>query len=310
MKALLGIADEYQPKKHQSGTFRTVASGGGGSGGSGGYSSSSGDIKARPGTSKGVCGLVNLGTVVATHLSLPMDVTLTRVVLRAGNTCFLNSAIQCLSNTTALTEFFLSDAFKADINKSNPLGMKGQLADCYGTVGLVLLCLRACNVSDELWLTTVPLRRCAAQAGVVGRLLGRGAAQPQALHRQVRAAVQRLLAARRPGVPGLPSRRSPRGPQPSTSLPTRCAANAFVSFSPCVCRMNVNQVLNKPYVEIKESDGRADEEVSREAWEAHLKRNRSVIVDLFQGQLKRYTTARSTRSVGSFSIVCVARAVR
>jgi hypothetical protein len=49
----------------------------------------------------------------------------------------------------------------------------------------------------------------------------------------------------------------------------------------------VDQVLNKPYVEIKESDGRADEEVSREAWECHLKRNRSVIVDLFQGQLKR-----------------------
>jgi hypothetical protein len=49
----------------------------------------------------------------------------------------------------------------------------------------------------------------------------------------------------------------------------------------------VAQVLNKPYVEIKESDGRADEEVSREAWECHLKRNRSVIVDLFQGQLKR-----------------------
>lgn len=47
------------------------------------------------------------------------------------------------------------------------------------------------------------------------------------------------------------------------------------------------QVLDKPYVEIKESDGRADDEVSREAWENHLKRNRSIIVDLFQGQLKR-----------------------
>jgi len=48
-------------------------------------------------------------------------------------------------------------------------------------------------------------------------------------------------------------------------------------------------VLDKPYVEIKESDGHADEDVSKEAWESHLKRNRSIIVDLFQGQLKRFS---------------------
>jgi ubiquitin carboxyl-terminal hydrolase 6/32 len=45
-------------------------------------------------------------------------------------------------------------------------------------------------------------------------------------------------------------------------------------------------VLEKQYVELKESDGRPDEEVAQEAWENHLRRNRSVIVDLFQGQLK------------------------
>ena len=40
---------------------------------------------------------------------------------------------------------------------------------------------------------------------------------------------------------------------------------------------------DKPYVEIIESDGRPDEVVSLEAWENHLKRNQSVIEDLFQG---------------------------
>ncbi len=49
-------------------------------------------------------------------------------------------------------------------------------------------------------------------------------------------------------------------------------------------------MIDKPYVEMKESDGRPDEEVSRESWENHLKRNRSEIVDLFQGQLKRLLT--------------------
>ena len=35
-----------------------------------------------------------------------------------------------------------------------------------------------------------------------------------------------------------------------------------------------------------ESNGRDDEIVSKEAWEKHLKRNQSVIVDLFQAQIK------------------------
>lgn len=39
-----------------------------------------------------------------------------------GNTCFMNSAIQCLSNTFDLTSFFLTDEYKQDVNKFNPLG--------------------------------------------------------------------------------------------------------------------------------------------------------------------------------------------
>lgn len=39
-----------------------------------------------------------------------------------GNTCFMNSALQCLSNTLPLTEYFLSKAYKKEINKTNVLG--------------------------------------------------------------------------------------------------------------------------------------------------------------------------------------------
>ena len=35
-----------------------------------------------------------------------------------GNTCYINSAIQCMSNTIALTDYFLSDKYLEDINKS------------------------------------------------------------------------------------------------------------------------------------------------------------------------------------------------
>ena len=42
----------------------------------------------------------------------------------------------------------------------------------------------------------------------------------------------------------------------------------------------------KAYVEAKDSNGRPDDVVADEAWEGHLKRNQSIVVDLFQGQLK------------------------
>ncbi|KAL8276325.1 hypothetical protein RQP46_011291 [Phenoliferia psychrophenolica] len=49
-----------------------------------------------------------------------------------GNTCFMNSALQCMSNTKELQEYFLSGVYKSEINRDNPLGMKGQVADAFG----------------------------------------------------------------------------------------------------------------------------------------------------------------------------------
>lgn len=39
-----------------------------------------------------------------------------------GNTCFMNSAIQCLAHTPKLVDFFLGD-YRREINYENPLGM-------------------------------------------------------------------------------------------------------------------------------------------------------------------------------------------
>ncbi|KAL8132143.1 hypothetical protein AgCh_007873 [Apium graveolens] len=44
-----------------------------------------------------------------------------------GNTCFMNSAFQCLVHTTKFVDYFLGD-FKKDLNFENPLGMNGKLA--------------------------------------------------------------------------------------------------------------------------------------------------------------------------------------
>ncbi|KAG8374513.1 hypothetical protein BUALT_Bualt10G0002800 [Buddleja alternifolia] len=48
-----------------------------------------------------------------------------------GNTCFMNSALQCLVHTPHLAEYFLQD-YSDEINRQNPLGMHGELALAFG----------------------------------------------------------------------------------------------------------------------------------------------------------------------------------
>lgn len=38
---------------------------------------------------------------------------------------------QCLSNASPLTEYFLTDQYEAEINRENPLGMRGEIAEAY-----------------------------------------------------------------------------------------------------------------------------------------------------------------------------------
>ena len=45
-----------------------------------------------------------------------------------GNTWFMNSSIQCLSNSYALTKYFLIEKYKTEINSNNVLGTGGKLA--------------------------------------------------------------------------------------------------------------------------------------------------------------------------------------
>ncbi|KAI7733857.1 hypothetical protein M8C21_028642 [Ambrosia artemisiifolia] len=48
-----------------------------------------------------------------------------------GNTCFMNSALQCLVHTPPFVDYFLQD-YTEEINKQNPLGMHGELAVAFG----------------------------------------------------------------------------------------------------------------------------------------------------------------------------------
>jgi ubiquitin carboxyl-terminal hydrolase 4/11/15 len=48
-----------------------------------------------------------------------------------GNTCFMNSSLQCLSNVFDLTNYFIGNDFIKDLNRENRLGTGGKLAAAY-----------------------------------------------------------------------------------------------------------------------------------------------------------------------------------
>ncbi|XP_061538525.1 ubiquitin carboxyl-terminal hydrolase 32 isoform X5 [Phycodurus eques] len=127
-----------------------------------------------------------------------------------GNTCFMNSSIQCVSNTRPLTDYFITGGHFYELNRSNPIGMQGHMAKCYGDLVM------------ELWSGTqknvAPLKLRWTIAKYAPRFNG---FQQQDS--------QELLAFLLDGL-----------------------------------HEDLNRVHEKPYVELKDSDGRPDWEVASE----------------------------------------------
>ncbi|XP_006592791.1 ubiquitin carboxyl-terminal hydrolase 8 isoform X2 [Glycine max] len=148
-----------------------------------------------------------------------------------GNTCFMNSSLQCLAHTPKLVDYFLEDYIR-EINHDNPLGMNGEIALAFGDLLRKLWAPGASPVSPRIFKSK--LARFAPQFS--------GFNQHDS---------QELLAFLLDGL-----------------------------------HEDLNRVKCKPYIEVKDGDGRRDEEVADEYWHNHLARNDSVIVDVCQGQYK------------------------
>ena len=49
-----------------------------------------------------------------------------------GNTCYMNAALQCVSNTKILAQYFQKNCHLHELNRTNPLGFHGHVAKRFG----------------------------------------------------------------------------------------------------------------------------------------------------------------------------------
>lgn len=169
-----------------------------------------------------------------------------------GNTCFMNSALQCLSNTPEVQEYFVSNVFREEINRDNPLGNGGALAEAFGAL------------LQRLWASK-------GSAGTVkSGVLSRYGGWPHAISpREFKFAVSRFA----PQFAGY-------GQQDTQEL---------LAFLLDGLHEDLNRIQKKPYIESPDWEGgddRALVEFARKQWDLYKARNDSLIVDLFQGQYK------------------------
>lgn len=47
-----------------------------------------------------------------------------------GNTCYMNSILQCINHISPITQYFLKGDYTKHINKKNPLGSGGRVGMC------------------------------------------------------------------------------------------------------------------------------------------------------------------------------------
>lgn len=149
-----------------------------------------------------------------------------------GNTCFINSSLQCLSATIPLTDYFLGYDYRSEINKDNFLGTGGKLVVAYA------------ELMKRMWIGNSSV----VDTSEFKQQLSTFAPQFSGNHQHDS---QELLSYLLDGI-----------------------------------HEDLNRVKTRPYVEDKDCDGTHDEEDAIDAWKNYLRRNKSLVVDLFQGQLR------------------------
>ena len=150
-----------------------------------------------------------------------------------GNTCFMNSALQCLSHCEYLTLYFLNNSYKHEINSNTKYGSGGEIANGYG------------SLVRELWLGNSSHMHPREFRNIFIRFAKQFAGFSQ--H----------------------------------------DSHEMLTFMLDGLHEDLNRNKDKPYIEmVDQQESETDAEASERFWMNMLRRDNSIIVDLFYGQYK------------------------
>ena len=162
-----------------------------------------------------------------------------------GNTCFMNSIIQCVNSYSQLTRYFLSGEFRKNINTCNTLGTGGIIAEA----------------TYELWKSM-----WSGEYNVYS---------PNNFKQAVCKFADRF-----------------EGDDQHDS-------QEFLAFFLDGLHEDLNWVTSSKALSIKEDDNLLDSVRADIEWKAYLERNFSIIVGLFQGQLRSMVTCSACGKTSS-----------
>lgn len=165
-----------------------------------------------------------------------------------GNTCYINSSLQCLSATIPLTDYFLGYDYRSEINHNNALGTGGKLVTEYA------------QLMKSMWLGSGNMTNNNNKNG--GGTQYSKAIEPIAFKR-----VLEKFASQFQGN-------------------SQHDSQELLSYLLDGIHEDLNRIKTKPYIVDNDCDGNNDEIDAINAWKNYLRRNKSLIVDLFQGQLR------------------------
>ena len=155
-----------------------------------------------------------------------------------GNTCFMNSTLQCLAHTEPLRKYFVSGEYKNDLNLKNPLGTGGELATQFA------------NLLGEMFGTnTTSSYNNVIYPRNFKYCLGKHAEQFVGYDQH--------------------------------------DSQELATYLLDALHEDTNRITKKPYVEKPEQgEAETDDVAAEKAWNLHLKREDSKVLENFMGQVK------------------------